>query len=263
MNDIHDALDKAIKNAELGKEAPVSKAVRQDQAVPVQETKYRIDPDLMRQRRIVTLQNYSPESEAFRMLRTKTLKKLRDNNWNSFGITAPTQEAGKTTVAVNLAIAMSMDVNQTVMLVDLDLRHPKVHWYFGLEPALGLLDFFLTETLLSDILINPGIDRLSILPGRGEALGTSELLTGPRMKALMNEINIRKQSKIVIFDLPPLLATDDVLSTIDCYDAVLLVVEEGKSQPQEVKETLRLLSGKNLLGTVLNKSQNPPDHKGY
>jgi Mrp family chromosome partitioning ATPase len=83
------------------------------------------------------------------------------------------------------------------------------------------------------------------------------------MKTLMNEINTRNQSRIIIYDLPPVLATDDVIATMDYYDAILLVIEEGKTQPDEVKKTLKLLSGKSLLGTVLNKSQNPPEHLGY
>lgn len=263
MSSIHDALDKAIQNAELEKENTSLKNVYQDQVISAQGTQHSVDPDLLRQRRIVSLHNHDAESEAFRILRTKILKQLRDNNWNSFAITAPTQGAGKTTVAVNLAIAMAMDVNQSVLLVDLDLKYPKVHWYFGLENENGLRDYFLSGKPLSDIFVNPGIDRLTILPGRGQAVGSSEILSGPRMKTLVNEINSRNQSRIVIFDLPPVLATDDVLATMDYYDAILLVVEEGKSQPDEVKKTLKLLSGKNLLGTVLNKSQHPPEHLGY
>lgn len=263
MTSIHDALEKAIQNSEIEKTTPALKNVYQNQVIPDKGARHNIDPELLRQRRIVTLHNYNAESEAFRMLRTKILKQLRDNNWNSFAITAPTQDAGKTTVAVNLAIAMAMDVNQSVLLVDLDLRHPKVHWYFGLENEIGLRDYFLSDMPVSDLFINPGIDRLTILPGRGQAVGSSEILSGPRMRTLINEINNRNQSRIIIFDLPPVLATDDVLSTINCYDAILLVVEEGKSQPDEVKQTLQLLSGKNLLGTVLNKSQSPPEYPSY
>jgi protein-tyrosine kinase len=263
MGSIHDALDIAIQNAELEKSNSSFENVFQDQVISSHGSDHPIDPDVIRQKRVVTLHNYNAESEAFRMLRTKILKQLRDNDWNSFAVTAPTQGAGKTTVAVNLAIAMAMDVNQSVLLVDLDLRHPKVHWFFGLENEVGLRDYFLSDKPLSDILVNPGIDRLTILPGRGQAVGSSEILSGPRMKTLVNEINSRNQSRIIIFDLPPVLATDDVLSTIDCYDAILLVVEEGKNQPEEVMKTLKLLSGKNLLGTVLNKSQNPPEHQSY
>jgi protein-tyrosine kinase len=263
MTNIHDALDKAIQTAELEKENPPLRNVYQDQVITSQGIQHSVDPELLRQRRIVSLHNHNTESEAFRMLRTKILKQLRDNNWNSFAITAPTQGAGKTTVAVNLAIAMAMDVNQSVLLVDLDLRYPKVHWYFGLENENGLRDYFLSAKPLSELFVNPGIDRLTILPGRGQAVGSSEILSGPRMKTLVNEINSRNQARIVIFDLPPVLATDDVLTTMDYYDAILLVVEEGKTQPDEITKTLKLLSGANMLGTVLNKSQNPPEHRSY
>lgn len=263
MSNIHDALDKAIQHSEQGNKAS-PRNVFINQMAPQHGVQYKVDPELMRQRRIVSLNNYSAESEAFRMLRTKILKQLRENNWNSFAITAPTQDAGKTTVAVNLAIAMSMDVNQSVLLVDLDLRHPKVHWYFGLDNEVGLRDYFLSDKPLADILVNPGIERLTLLPGRGQAIGSSEILSGPKMKALVNELNNnRSQSRIIIYDLPPVLATDDVLSAIGFYDALLLVVEEGKNQPDEVKQTLTILSGKKMLGTVLNKSQNPPEHLTY
>jgi capsular exopolysaccharide synthesis family protein len=261
IGSIHEALDSAIENAETEKTKPPGKNVGQGQGISSQ---YTIEPNLLRQKRIVTLHSHDVESEAFRMLRTKILKQLRDNGWNSLAITAPTQGAGKTTVAVNLAIAMAMDVNQSVLLVDLDLRHPKVAWYFGLENESGLRDYLLSDKPLSEMLINPvGIDRLAILPGKGQSVGSSELLSGPRMKTLMNEINSRNQSRIIIFDLPPILATDDVIATTDYYDAVLLVIEEGKTQPDEVKKSLKLLSGKNLLGTVLNKSRNPPEHQNY
>lgn len=265
MDSIHDALEKAIQSAEQEKASEaVLKNVFRDEIISDRPGISRnVDQSLMRQKRIVTFQNQSAESEAFRMLRTKIFKQLRDNKWNSFGITAPTQGAGKSTLSVNLAIAMAMDVNQSVLLVDLDLRYPKVHWFFDLENQNGLRDYFLSDKPLSEIIVNPGIDRLTLIPGRGQALGASEILSGPKMKDLVKEINSTNQSRIIIYDLPPVLATDDVLATSDYYDAVLLVVEEGKTQPDEIKKTLQLLSGKKMLGTVLNKSRNPPEHLGY
>ncbi len=263
MENIHDALDKALQTAEQEKTKSVLKDVFQDELFAEPGIKQSINPELMRQKRVVTFQNQNAEAEAFRMLRTKILKQLKKNDWNSFGITAPAQGAGKSTLAVNLAIAMAMDVNQSVLLVDLDLRYPKIHWFFGLENQNGIRDYFLSDKPLSEILVNPGVDRLAVLPGRGQALGSSEILSGPKMKKLVNEINQQNQSRIIIYDLPPVLATDDVLVTTDYYDAVLVVVEEGRTQPEEVTKTMKLLAGKNLLGTVLNKSRNPPEHLSY
>lgn len=219
--------------------------------------------DIMRARRIVAMQRHDPLSSVFQMLRTKILKQLRENDWNSFAITAPTQGAGKSMVAVNLAISMAMEVNQTVLLVDMDLRYPKVNWYFDVEVENGLLDYLNLDLPLSDVLLDPGFERLVILPGRGQVLGSSELLSGPKMRDLVEEIKSRYHARIVIFDLPPVLAADDVLVTMNYYDAALLVVEDGGNKPEEVRKALQMLSGTQLLGTVLNKAEMLPLHQGH
>jgi len=215
------------------------------------------------QRRVVANNAHTPESDVFRMLRTKVIKQLNDNNWNSFGITAPTQGAGKSLVAVNLAMTIAMDQNYEVLLVDMDLRYPKIHWYLDLNITAGLRDYVLSDIPLSDVIINSGFDRLQILPGRGQAIGSSEIVSAPKMQALIAEIKSSNKNKIVIFDLPPILATDDVLASFGYYDAMLLVVEDGKNKPADITQSLRLLSGTKLLGTVLNKSDTPPEGQYY
>ena len=215
------------------------------------------------QRRVVAQQKYSPDASIFKMLRTKVLKKLRENQWNSFAVTAPTQGAGKSFVSVNLAIAMAMEVNQTVLLVDMDLKYPKLHWYLDMKVKSGLRDYLLSDVPLSEILINPGIERLVVLPGRGETVGSSELISGPKMRELVKDIRGQYQSRIVIFDMPPVLAADDVLASLDYYDAVLMVAEEGGNTPDEIRKSMQMLSSTNVLGTILNKSENPPEHQSY
>lgn len=231
--------------------------------VYAQTKKFAPNHDVMRARRIVAMQRHDPLSGIFQMLRTKILKQLRENNWNSFAVTAPAQGAGKSMVAVNLAISMALEVNQTVLLVDMDLKYPKVNWYFDVEVENGLLDYLNLDVPLADVLLNPGLERLIILPGRGQVLGSSELLSGPKMRDLVKDIKSRYQTRIVIFDLPPVLVNDDVLVTMNYYDAALLVIEEGGSKPEQVKKALQMLSGTHLLGTVLNKAQNLPIHQGY
>lgn len=217
----------------------------------------------LRSRRVVAMQKHDPIADVFRMLRTKILKQLRTNQWNSFAITAPTKGAGKSMIAANLAISIAMEVNQTVLLVDLDLRRPRLDWYFDLDVKYGILDYVQNDVPLSQILINPGIERLVILPAVGETKGSSELISAPKMKRLIDDIKNRYQSRIIIFDMPPILAIDDVLAAADYYDAVLLVVEDGASKPAEVTKSLQMLSNTNLLGMVLNKSETLPEHQGY
>ena len=127
----------------------------------------------------------------------------------------------------------------------------------------GLRDYLESDIPLSEILINPGIERLVVLPGRGEVAGSSEMVSGPKMLEMVKEIRSRYKSRIIVFDLPPVLSADDVLASTGYYDAVLLIVEEGGNSPDEVKQAIQMLSGVNMLGTVLNKSMNPPDHQTY
>ncbi len=262
-----DRLEKALNKAKYPGKKSVQSFVHTSQdsiSIDYTQTKvHAIDQDMLKNRRVVALEKYGVEAETFRLLRTKILKQLRDNHWNSFGITAPTQGAGKSMVAVNLAIAMAKEVNQTVLLVDLDLRSPKVDWYFDIKVEKGLSDYLHSDTSLSEILINPSIERLVILPGKGQAVESSELLTGPKMRQLVQEIKQRYKSRIIIFDLPPVLASDDVLVSMDYFDATLLVVAEGENKPEDIKKSLKMLSSSNLLGTVLNKAEKIPDHLGY
>jgi len=259
-------LEKALKKVKDSKKIVINPSATPDVSLSIDYTQTKshpIDHELLRQRRVVSFEKFGVESETFRLLRTKILKKLRDNNWNSLGITAPTQGAGKSMVSVNLAIAMAKEVNQTILLVDLDLRNPKVDWYFGMEVENGLSDYLMTEIPLSEVLINPGIERLVILPGRGQTIESSELLTSPKMRAIVQEIKQHYKSRIIIFDLPPVLASDDVLVSMEYFDAALLVVEEGENTPEDITKSLKLLSGTHLLGTVLNKAEKIPEHLGY
>jgi len=198
----------------------------------------------------------NPCVPVFKHLRTHVLKQIRENGWNSIAIVSPTPGCGKSFMAANLGIALAMEVNQTVLIVDVDLHNAQIGWYFGLEDEKGVLDYLYDDEPVSDLLINPGFDRLVILPGgkRNEDV-SSELLTLPKMTELVMDIKSRYQSRIVLFDLPPLLTSDDAMLFMSNYDAVLLVVEEGKTTPSEIQRSIALLEETQLAGVVLNKAQ--------
>lgn len=141
-----------------------------------------------------------------------------------------------------------------MLLVDLDLRKPSLHRMFGIQPKAGIGDYLLRGTPLNEILVNPSIERLVLLPGREPVSNSSEMLSSPRMVQLVDELKNRYPSRIVLFDLPPLLATDDALAFSPYVDAALLVVEEGETLKEEIEQSIELLKQTRLLGTVLNKS---------
>ncbi|MGZ8916079.1 MAG: P-loop NTPase, partial [Methylobacter sp.] len=117
------------------------------------------DKDVLLNNRVIMGLNNDPRADLFRVLRTSVLKQLRENSWNSIAITSATPGAGKTFVSVNLAIAIAMEGNQSVLLVDADLKCPRVGKCMGLEWEFGLVDCLKMNVSVEDTLINPGIER--------------------------------------------------------------------------------------------------------
>jgi protein-tyrosine kinase len=216
-----------------------------------------IDMDVLRENRIIMGLDNDPRADIFRVLRTNVLKQLRQNNWNSFAITSATPGAGKTFISVNLAIAIAMEEDQNVLLVDTDLICPSVGQYLGLEYDFGLIDCLTKDRSLYETCINPGIDRLVVLPGRNSSKNPSELVSSRKMLNLIKEIKSRYESGIIIFDLPPLFAADNALLLLPHVDAALLVVEDGKNTSDELQQAMYILEETNLLGLALNKSTKP------
>ena len=210
---------------------------------------------VLRQRRVMAAYDKGPFVDAVKILRTQVMHRLRENNWNVLGVTSPGHGEGKTLTAVNLAVSLAMETTQTVLLVDANLRNPSIHEVFGLKDCPGLADYLLDNQPVEDLLVHPGIGRFVLLPGGRAISNSTEILTSPKMLALVEEFKHRYPSRIVIFDLPPLLYTADVLAFSPYIDALLLVVEEGKTTVEEVRRAFSLLkNSRPVLGTVLNKA---------
>lgn len=193
-------------------------------------------------------------AEPYRQLRSQILKLFRSNKWQTLAITSPNLDGGSTLTAINLAISLSLEANQTVLLVDLNLRNPGIASAMGLvEIDRGIVDYLHNDINLEDILINPGYDRLVILPGTSKASYSSEILSSPEMAALKEEMVNRYPSRIIIFDLPAVLDNDDALVFAPECDATLLVVEEGGTKKQDLERAQELLKDANVIGSVLNK----------
>lgn len=210
---------------------------------------------VLRQRRVMAVNDKGPFVDAFKILRTQVMHRLREKGWNVLGITSPGDGEGKTLTAVNLAISLAMESTQTVLLVDANLRNPSLHDVFGLKDCPSLADYLLDDVPVENLLVHPGIDRFVLLPGGRAIQNSTEILTSPKMLALVEEFKHRYPSRIVIFDLPPLLQTADVLAFSPYTDALLLVVEEGKTSAEDVQRALSLVKdSRPVLGTVLNKA---------
>lgn len=278
MDRIQKALEKA-KQRHAQKPEPVKEEpIKPDNKVsktedplvaPIESISYsqtkvvKVPNHVLERKRLIAGFYNNPQSAVFRMLRTQVLKKMRSNRWQTLAVTSPTAGEGKSVVAANLAIAIAMELNQTVLLVDMDLRNPSISNYFGLNAQVGLKEYLSKDIELSEVLINPGIKRLVILPGVGRAEDSAELLSSPKMASLVADIKSQYDSRLIIFDVPPVLQTDDVALSASYFDSTLLVIEDGKNKESNITKALQMLEGSHLLGTVVNKSASPPEHQNY
>lgn len=206
----------------------------------------------------------SEQADIYRMLRAQVLNGLSACGGTSVAICSSRGGEGKTLTAANLAISTAMDPNHTVLLADLDLRRPRVQEYFGLGTVeAGLCDYLEGTVELPEAMVNPGIDGLVLLPVRRGMLNSSELLSSARMFHLIAELKSRYHDRVVIFDLPPLLSSDDSMVVLPHIDTSLLVVREGSARAGEIARSLKLLENHNLIGTVLNDSSEENVHPYY
>ena len=201
--------------------------------------------------------------DTYGLLRTRVLRRMQQNKWQSIGITSAGKDDGKTLTAINLAISIAMKQTHTVLVVDADLRNPSIHNALGFKPQFGLSDYLTSDIPIDEVLIDPGIDRLIILPGNKGAETSSELLSSPKMSRLAQELKTRYTSRIVIYDLPPVLVGDDVAAFAPNLDTALLIVEEGSTETDKLKRSIDLLEGVDIIGTVLNKSKGKEQDQEY
>lgn len=194
---------------------------------------------------------------SYKILRTRIMRRLESQQWRSFGVSGLAPGDGKTLTSINLAISLAQNVNTYVFLVDLDLRRIQVARSLGITASnndAGLSDFLLGDASVDDIIYSPGIERLAIVPNFQPIADSSEMLTTPRMHELLQALERETPRRIIIFDLPPLLASDDVIAFAPQVDGMLLVVSEGSTSRSALEDAKETLNDMNLLGVVLNRS---------
>ena len=212
-----------------------------------------VSRERLRQHNVIAGFDPCPFVDAYKVLRTKVLLEMREHDWNVLAVTGAGPETGTTLTAVNLAVSLAWEINQTVLLVDANLRSPGVSQLLGLEAQHGLADYLLENTPVDRLLVHPkGIERFVILPAGRPLPSSSEMLSSPRMADLVTDLKHRYPSRLVLFDLPH-MATSDTLAFAPYVDAALLVVEAGKTTEDQLKEAIAHLDDTPLLGTVLNK----------
>ena len=220
-------------------------------------------PKLMAANRVVTFDQKDPAHVAYDMMRTKIYSTCRANNWRTIAITSPTAECGKTLTSVNLAFSFARHKDIRTVLMDLDLRRPMVAETLGITAPHSMGRFLEGADPISSHFLRYD-QTLAIGSNNRRILNAAEVLQHANAQKTMEVMKAAINPDIIIVDLPPMMATDDVMAFLPNVDAVLLIVGAGSSTLREVDDCERDLAEQTeVMGVVLNKCQFVPDSYSY
>lgn len=192
-------------------------------------------------------------SEEYNILKTRLLAKTRSNNHNTILVTSAGKGEGKSLTAANLALSLAKELVSTVLLVDADLKDPSIHTLFNITPSSGLSEYFMMNIPLGNLFINPGVNKLLLLPGNHRIENSAEVIGAPKMAHLILELKMRYMDRYVIIDSSSLNEYADAMILSNYVDGVILVVEARKTRRSEIQKAIAALENHNLIGLVLNK----------
>lgn len=209
------------------------------------------------QNHCIALAESFEENSYYKVLRTQLRQLSKRKKWNTIMVTSTSASEGKTVTSINLAATFAREYNQTVLLVDADLRMQMVHRYLGYQRRLGLLDYLESNAEMRDIVTWPGIEKLTIISGERVIDDSSELISSPRMQSLMEEMKNRYDDRFIIFDAPPVLGVADTLAFAPLVDCIVVVVGAGITHRNDLKEAIGLLPQEKIAGFILNRHKSP------
>lgn len=212
------------------------------------------DREFASRHKIFAFDENDPRTPRIDILRTQVLQGMAAMGLQTVGVTSPSSACGKTVIALNLAMSMARQTNHRVLLVDFDLKKPAVAKYLGIAGGVGLEAYLAGRESLDAIMrrLEPG--QLTLLPTFARVPASTEIIMSEPVKTMVTQLKETHPGAIIVFDLPPLLETDDTIAFLPNLDCSLLVVAEGMSTPGQVEECSELLQSSHNLGVVYNKS---------
>nr|WP_145544862.1 XrtA-associated tyrosine autokinase [Variovorax boronicumulans] len=177
-------------------------------------------------------------------------------NGNLIMVTSAVAGEGKSFNALNLALSIATELNNTVMLVDADVARPSILRMLGLPASRGLLDLLVDgKTDLSQVLLRTNIDKLTLLPSGTPHPRATELLASDAMSTLIGDIARRYSDRIVIFDSPPLLLTTESRVLATHMGQIVVVVHAEKTLRNDVQHALATIESCPVKMMVLNQAK--------
>ncbi len=212
----------------------------------------RLDPQKLIKNRCSCISPDAAEMDAFKVLRTQILQRTKEQGMNTIMVTSVQPGEGKTLTAINLALTFAREHQQTVLLIDCDLKKQDIRRYLDISNQKGLVDYLEHNLPLKDCIIWPGIEKLSLISGGHTVSDSTELLGSPKMKSLLDEMKNRYEDRYIIMDVPAVLDGADAMVLAPLVDGIIMVVEKGATPLSDIKKAVDLLPQDKFLGFVMN-----------
>lgn len=193
----------------------------------------------------------SPDSEAYRILRTNIEFNRKNPEDNSITVVSGGAGEGKSTTLVNLAYICAQG-GYTTLMIDADLRRPRLHTFFDINNSVGLTNYLTTELALEDVILQTPVDNLFFMPSGILPADAAGILNSRRMSELIQDV--KQRFDLVLVDSPPILGVSDASVLASEVDLTMIVVQHGKlprNMLVRVKQAVESVGG-HVLGVVLN-----------
>ena len=193
----------------------------------------------------------SPDAEAYRILRTNIEFNRKNPEDNAITVVSGGAGEGKSTTLVNLAYICAQG-GYTTLMIDADLRRPRLHTFFDINNSVGLTNYLTTELMLEDVILQTPVDNLYFMPSGILPADAAGILNSRRMSELIQDV--KQRFDLVLVDSPPILGVSDASVLASEVDLTMIVVQHRKlprNMLLRVKQAVENVGG-NVIGVVLN-----------
>ena len=260
MSQVYRALEKAEREKrEKTTEGPSLKVFKEKEIPKKEEAIIRFPEEKVEKLRlpreevlpVLTALPDSYGAEQFRNLKTKIFLRM-PNPPHTILVTSTTPQEGKTTVAVNLALTISNEINRKAILIDGDLRKPGIH-FKDYHNSKGLSDYLSDQTPLSEVLFNSKSENLQIIQAGHSSRQSTELIGSKKMKDLLNFLRIHGDDTYIVIDSPPLIAASESILLSKMVDGIIFVIMGGQTPKESIKRAIQSIDQQKIIGVVFNQ----------
>jgi capsular exopolysaccharide synthesis family protein len=194
----------------------------------------------------------SADAESFKVLRGQILFPRGRQVPKLILVTSALPGEGKTYVAANLALTLALSIDEYVVAIDSDLRRPRMHLVFGHRNVRGLHDYLVGGGRLDDLILESGIEKLSLLPAGKVARNATELLSSNMMAKFLRDAKDIFKDRFVVIDSPPCHIIAETKSLAQHVEGIIFVVMANKTPRKEIEKAMDNIGREKILGVIFN-----------